>query len=92
MKHKIKIKYKDLESFVLGETDIDPIESIIGKRYEVMDFGIYDHKLKRCVKQSEKYKEFCEEITLIRNCDLTIEQKKMLCYALIETSPTEVNL
>lgn len=92
MKYEIKIKYKCLEDFVLGKTDIDPIESVIGKRYEVMDFGIYDHKLKRCVKQSKEYKEFCEQITIIKNCDLPIEQKKILCYALIDSSPTEINL
>lgn len=93
MTRKITIKLEDIEDFVLKKSDKDPIEMQIGDdRYEVLNFGIYDHKLKRDLPQSEAFDIFEKTLYSIRNDKMPEITKKSLALTLMASAPTEINL
>jgi len=89
---KIRINPNDAFRYIVGNTSKDPIESCIDfdNRYEVMDFGIFDHAKKTLIEQGESFKEFSSNISyLIQyrgsfDSDTLISKCEFLCKNLIE--------
>jgi hypothetical protein len=94
MTHKINIKLEDIEDYILDKVDIDPVERAIdlGNRYEVFDFGLYDHKLKRIRNQTEDFLSFCQELWIQKNNAASESFKKRAAKRLYSNAPTEVDI
>lgn len=92
---KIKINSNDVFRYVVGNTSKDPIESCIdfNNRYEVMDFGIFDHITKEILVQNSSFVDFCQAVSNLRNrsSQLSTEEIFLHCKNL-SSVPIETNL
>lgn len=91
---KIKINSNDVFRYVVGNTSKDPIESCIDfdNRYEVMDFGIFDHAKKVLIKQGEGFNKFSSSVSSLRSSyssfdrETLISKCESLCGDLVEVN------
>lgn len=89
---KIRINPNDAFRYIVGNTSKDPIESCIDfdNRYEVMDFGIFDHAKKTLIEQGKSFKEFSSAVSSLRehhgsfDSDTLISKCECLCKDLVE--------
>lgn len=89
---KIKIDSNDVFRYVVGNTSRDPIESCIDfdNRYEVMDFGIFDHARKQMLEQGKSFLDFSSGVSSLRSSyasfdrDSLISKCESLCRDLVE--------
>lgn len=92
---KIDINANDIFDFVVKNTNYDPIErNIDPTRYEVFDVSIYDHETKVFYDQSDQYKNFCSQVSQLRNNSDKMMRSEIvsICKELEEIAPTGVNL
>jgi hypothetical protein len=80
---KVVTDKNDIFRYVVGNTLRHPIECCIDfeDRYEVFDFGIYDHFLKKTFEQNSSYKTFCSSVSSLKSSapNLKGEEVQSLC-------------
>lgn len=77
---KINVDVNDIFRYVVGNTNVDPIEAQIDfdDRYEVFDETIYDHHRKEFLPQSESFKVFSKEVSKLRATSNTMNRESIL--------------
>ena len=90
---KIKVDRNDIFNYVVGNSFYDAIEKCIDPtRYEIFDHAIYDHKSKKQIDQSEEYKNYCTQVSLLRQKakEMNRNEIQRLCEELEEIAPKEI--
>lgn len=77
---KINTDENDIFRYVVGNTSIDPIEYQIDieGRYEVFDEVVYDHRKKVFIPQSDSFKIFSKEVSLLRSKSKLMEKAEII--------------
>lgn len=85
------LNVNDVFRYVVGNTSIHPIEALIDfNRYEVMDFGLFDHATKTLINQTECFKALASQVSELRASAKNFDRENLvakcesLCYTSVE--------